>query len=321
MHWLEYLDEPMPEDYGHREGRRVTEWPLDAIPDFLSSDAPSRLDISQGLGGTLNGQPIGRAVSLAYGGDDVNLGKDTLARVLGAFPGSVSDHVATVVAGLGNGKLPSSADDVGPVRVQGQRLRIPMRVYLPPPTNFQGRPSADSWLDVVSCLCTRHNDGYVRQRLCAAPRRGSHAWRPRTESPKFRDGAHGLRLGTGACRRQGPIRTRSHSDLLDDPRGELEVCCKTPMTFVGAWSRETFAEKAPDGNGEPPRKSRRVVSVSPASPVGVWLNSAGELRRQSNSAIIRISIGPTLHRPLGATTRTMRAPIHSPGGSAAHETS
>jgi uncharacterized protein CbrC (UPF0167 family) len=43
------------------------------------------------------------------------------------------------------------------------------------------------------------------------------------------------------------VRTPTYSTI----QGETwRFCCKTPMTFVGAWSRETFSRQAPDGNGQ-----------------------------------------------------------------------
>lgn len=55
----EYIDEPEPGKYVHIKEERITEWPVEflsrprrtenTIPDFLSSDAPNRLDILRGL--------------------------------------------------------------------------------------------------------------------------------------------------------------------------------------------------------------------------------------------------------------------------------
>jgi hypothetical protein len=55
----EYIDESPPGEYEHVRERRVTEWPVEflsrprrtprAIPDFMASDSPDRLDILRGL--------------------------------------------------------------------------------------------------------------------------------------------------------------------------------------------------------------------------------------------------------------------------------
>ena len=55
----EHLNEPSPGEYVHVRERRITEWPVQflnrprrtprTIPDFLSSDAPNRLDVLRGL--------------------------------------------------------------------------------------------------------------------------------------------------------------------------------------------------------------------------------------------------------------------------------
>ena len=55
----EYIDEPTPGEYAHIRERRITEWPVlflsrprrtaDIIPEFMSSEAPNRLDVLRGL--------------------------------------------------------------------------------------------------------------------------------------------------------------------------------------------------------------------------------------------------------------------------------
>lgn len=55
----EYIDEPTPGEYAHIRERRIAEWPVlflsrprrtaDTIPEFMSSEAPNRLDVLRGL--------------------------------------------------------------------------------------------------------------------------------------------------------------------------------------------------------------------------------------------------------------------------------
>lgn len=59
---------------------------------------------------------------------------------------------------------PPSPDDLWPVSVSGESLRIPYRLYLKPPT-----PDAADALDetqrlILACLLSRHHDGFVRHR-------------------------------------------------------------------------------------------------------------------------------------------------------------
>jgi hypothetical protein len=89
-----------------------------------------------------------------------------------AFPTCVRGPVQRVVA-----RLPVSPFDLGTfaVRVDGEELQIPQRIYPEPPVDvaasFEGLER-----DVFACLYTRHHDGYVRQRHLRTIINLTHSW-------------------------------------------------------------------------------------------------------------------------------------------------
>ena len=76
-------------------------------------------------------------------------------------------------------------------------------------------------------------------------------------------------------------------------QGEVwQFCCRSPMVFVGAWGRDEFARRAPDGDGR--RYFEQVVQdVVP----GLWEEA---LHAESGVYVFRCKIGgrETAHRDL-----------------------
>lgn len=84
-----------------------------------------------------------------------------LAELLRAFPRSIEPQAAMIIDMLARSALVLSPGDLGPVLVQGERLRIPQRIYLG--TRAHLDPDTPSLRLVANCLLTRHHDGYVRE--------------------------------------------------------------------------------------------------------------------------------------------------------------
>ncbi len=64
------------------------------------------------------------------------------------------------------------------------------------------------------------------------------------------------------------LRTPGYSSI----QGETWLfCCKAPMIYIGGWSRQTFSEMAPDGNG------RAFFDSVVRDPVeGLWEDDLGD---------------------------------------------
>lgn len=67
-------------------------------------------------------------------------------------------------------------NDIGPVVLAGEALRIPARVYVPEPAALDVSALSTTQRRVVPCLYTRHHDGRVRQRYLEALLSSDEAW-------------------------------------------------------------------------------------------------------------------------------------------------
>jgi len=83
-----------------------------------------------------------------------------------AFPASLLARVRAVVeaTSLGSPAQKRSQHDIGPITLNGQRLRIPARIYNPEPDWTIVRSLGDVERSIAACLFTRHHDGRVRER-------------------------------------------------------------------------------------------------------------------------------------------------------------
>jgi hypothetical protein len=86
-------------------------------------------------------------------------------RVMQAFPVACGPDVANVLSVLQRGSHLPSANDIGPVVVGPDSLRIPARIYLPEPDPVDLRVLTESQRLIAHCLFTRHHDGHVRERM------------------------------------------------------------------------------------------------------------------------------------------------------------
>jgi hypothetical protein len=90
----------------------------------------------------------------------------TLAtRVAEAFPAECTLDVAAVFAMLSRPSHEPSLDDVAPIALRGEVVRIPARIYFPEPDPGKLRLLTARERLIAQCLFTRHNDGFVRERM------------------------------------------------------------------------------------------------------------------------------------------------------------
>lgn len=101
---------------------------------------------------------------------------DGTGRVLAAFPQSVQDDAAAVVAMLPDAEIePNSSFSVF---VGGEMLEVPGRIYNPPLERRQASALNDRQQVVLQCLYTRHHDGRVREGAVAAVAALPYSWVP-----------------------------------------------------------------------------------------------------------------------------------------------
>jgi hypothetical protein len=83
-----------------------------------------------------------------------------------AFPAGLSARVRAVLeaTSLGPSTQKLRQDDIGPIIVNGQQLRIPFRIYNPEPDWAIVRSMGDVERSIAACVFTRHHDGRVRER-------------------------------------------------------------------------------------------------------------------------------------------------------------
>ena len=89
---------------------------------------------------------------------------DAASRIRLAFPNELAGDVEIVISRLPPPNLPTSSADVGPVRISGEPIRIPCRVYVDEPSAATILSFTDTQRAILSCIYTRHHDGFVRQR-------------------------------------------------------------------------------------------------------------------------------------------------------------
>lgn len=81
-----------------------------------------------------------------------------------AFPSSLAADVDAALALVSPCPIELSADDIGPVRVAGEALYIPSRIYSPePPIDAQDAVTETAKM-ILGCLYTRHSDGRIREK-------------------------------------------------------------------------------------------------------------------------------------------------------------
>ncbi len=97
-------------------------------------------------------------------------------RLRAAFPAELSTDLDQAFAVLPPTDVLPSITEVGPITVDGERLRIPSRIHFPEPAARDLRRLSDRQRALVSCLYTRHHDGFVRERQVRALVSSTDSW-------------------------------------------------------------------------------------------------------------------------------------------------
>ena len=95
-----------------------------------------------------------------------------------AFPSSLAADVYAALALVSPGPIEPSADDIGPVRVAGEALYIPSRIYSPEPPIDAQDAITETGKTILGCLYTRHSDGRIREKHLRTIISSSEQWVP-----------------------------------------------------------------------------------------------------------------------------------------------
>jgi hypothetical protein len=101
---------------------------------------------------------------------------DMVSRLRSAYPAALSDDVDQMLTIVSAGDAAPSEGEVGPIRFDGDLLHIPSRVYFPEPSEPDRQRLNETQQLLLSCLYTRHCDGFVRQRHLESLLSSSHPW-------------------------------------------------------------------------------------------------------------------------------------------------
>ncbi|MGH1340362.1 MAG: hypothetical protein ACRBN8_02330 [Nannocystales bacterium] len=96
-------------------------------------------------------------------------------RLRTAFPTALRNDVERALAVLPPTAHPPT-QDVGPVLVAGERIRIPHRIYSSEPNEVQLDGLSPLHRKLVACLYTRHHDGFVREKHLRELLRDAERW-------------------------------------------------------------------------------------------------------------------------------------------------
>jgi hypothetical protein len=97
-------------------------------------------------------------------------------RLCSAFPASLAYDVATVFDWIPAAQHTPSPHDIGPILVAGERLRIPFRFYSAPPHESAMPELKPDQNAILSCIYTRHHDGYIRQEFAGRLFKRDQPW-------------------------------------------------------------------------------------------------------------------------------------------------
>ena len=102
----------------------------------------------------------------------------TIARLEAAFPFELAADVRAILRVVPESRYSQemTADDIPPVVVSGEVLRIPYRVYFPEPSGRSVARLTPRQRLVLAAIFTRNSDGYVRERCLREVIRSDEPW-------------------------------------------------------------------------------------------------------------------------------------------------
>jgi site-specific recombinase len=106
------------------------------------------------------------------------LSLDTVLRFEAAFPSVLKPDVDVALECIPSCDYPPTSDDIGPIVVDGEQLRIPFRFYSNEPDSDCVQQLNDRQKLILTALYTRHHDGYVREQQVNRLLASDEVWIP-----------------------------------------------------------------------------------------------------------------------------------------------
>ena len=92
------------------------------------------------------------------------LGQDTVLRLCAAFPSTIESDVRAALLHMPACNISPTETSIGPVRIAGEQLRIPHRIYSVEPKSVSWKNLSRRQALILNALYTRHHDGHVREK-------------------------------------------------------------------------------------------------------------------------------------------------------------
>ena len=103
---------------------------------------------------------------------------ETTRRFRQAFPSVIQDDVEVTLACVPLPELSPSIDDIGPVVIHGEELRIPYRFYSSEPDSSCLQILTDRQKLILNAIYTRHSNGFVREQQIKPLLLSEESWIP-----------------------------------------------------------------------------------------------------------------------------------------------
>ena len=103
---------------------------------------------------------------------------ETILRFRGAFPSALHQDVDVALNCIPVSEWPPSIDDIGPVEINSEQLRIPFRFSSSEPKSSCLQALNDRQKLILNAIYTRHSSGYVREMYVKPLLLADEAWIP-----------------------------------------------------------------------------------------------------------------------------------------------
>jgi hypothetical protein len=92
------------------------------------------------------------------------LSQSTVLRLCAAFPAAIESDVRAALGRMPACDVEPTEGDIGPVRINGEHLRIPHRIYSAEPYSVNIIGLSRQQRLILNALYSRHHDGHVREK-------------------------------------------------------------------------------------------------------------------------------------------------------------
>jgi hypothetical protein len=154
----------------------------------------------------------------------------TIERCIAAFPLHLAADVRVALQVLPGAQHEPIADDSIEVRISGEPVRVPYRVYFPQPSPDKLEILSPRQRLILAALMTRHHDGHVRERWVAEVLPSSEPCVPAFVVPLL--GEYVAEIAQAVQRGV----SHRHEAYAAFARDNPEFCRKTSARMINYWA-------------------------------------------------------------------------------------